>query len=78
MIRQFFGPNKSYFAEDPKRLAKYYYFGATRPEGWQAPYWFDQNKYAQAFDYMQAMQGDDWKQWKPLIRMIPVQSIYRR
>jgi hypothetical protein len=65
MIKQFFGPNKSYFAEDPRRLAKYYYFGATRPEGWQAPYWFDQNKYAQAFDYMQAMQGDDWKQWKP-------------
>lgn len=65
LTKQYFNPNKSYFAEDPKRLAKYYYLGATQPEGWEAPDWFDQNKYAQAFEYMQAMQGDDWKQWKP-------------
>ena len=58
-------PNQSYFAQDPRRLAKYHYFGMTAPDDWETPDWFNRDQYGEAFAYMQATQGDDWKQWKP-------------
>jgi hypothetical protein len=64
-------PNQSYFAEDPKRLAKYYYFGATAPQDWQPPEWYDYDKIAEAYEYMTAVQGSDWASWKPFDRDDP-------
>jgi hypothetical protein len=64
-VQQYNLPNQSYFAQDPRRLAKYHYFGMTAPDDWETPDWFNRDQYGEAFAYMQATQGDDWKQWKP-------------
>ena len=66
MSRQFGAPGSGYFAEDPKRLARYHYFLQTAPEGWQPPPWLDRDQYEQAFSFMSQTYGDDWTQWEAL------------
>lgn len=65
MGRQWARPNQSYFAQDPKRLAKFYYFMKSAPEGWEPPAWFDPQKYDQAYNLVREMQGEDWTSWEP-------------
>lgn len=65
MIRQFYNPNKSYFAQDPKRLAKYKSFIDAAPADWQPPEWMNVNAINQAYNFMSEVQGGEWDQWQP-------------
>ena len=66
MIKQFAFPNQTYFAQDPRRLAKYHYFLESAPEGWDPPEWLNADKYNEAYNYMSKIYGSDWTQWEAL------------
>ena len=72
MVRQFNVPNESYFASDPKRLAKYYNFLQSAPPGWRPPDWMNPGKIVQAYNVMQGLTGQDWAEWEPLDPMDPI------
>lgn len=73
--RQYNKPEESYFADDPKRLAKFHLFGENAPYDWEPPYWYDRNKIGEAYDYMSELYGKDWTQWEALDPLDPT-SIY--
>jgi len=62
--KQFSAPNMTYFTNDPKRLAKFYYFMKAAPPDWQAPDWMDPQAYEEAFNYLSTTQGTDWTKWE--------------
>lgn len=66
MVRQFQAPNQAYFTQDPKRLAKYYNFLRSAPQGWEPPGWMDPQKIVTAYNFMSEYTGKDWMHWKPL------------
>ena len=65
-IRQLNKPNQAYFAQDPKRLARYYNFIRSAPQDWQPPNWMDANRIVEGYNFMKDYQGDDWASWGEL------------
>jgi len=66
MARQYMRPNQAYFAEDPKRLAKFYNFLQSAPPEWRAPDWMEPGKIIEAYNYMSQRTGESWENWEPL------------